>query len=76
MARVVRFHETGGPEVLRIEELDVKAPAPGEVQIAVKAIGLNSLTQLVGFCRLGDIVVIVAPGDFAGWPKKVSSVVV
>ena len=41
MARVVRFHETGGPEVLRIEELDVKAPGPGEVQIAVKAIGLN-----------------------------------
>jgi NADPH:quinone reductase-like Zn-dependent oxidoreductase len=41
MARVVRFHETGGPEVLRIEELDVKAPGPGEVQIGVKAIGLN-----------------------------------
>jgi hypothetical protein len=23
MARVVRFHETGGPEVLKIEHLDV-----------------------------------------------------
>lgn len=41
MAKVVRFHKTGGPEVLKIEELDVPAPAKGEVQIAVKAIGLN-----------------------------------
>src|SRR5262245_42166786 len=41
MARVVRFHEPGGPEVLRLEELDVPPPGEGEVQIAVKAIGLN-----------------------------------
>lgn len=41
MARVVRFHKTGGPEVLRIEELEVPAPGKGEVQISVKALGLN-----------------------------------
>ena len=41
MARVVRFHETGGPEVLKLEELDVPPPGKGEVQISVKAIGLN-----------------------------------
>jgi NADPH:quinone reductase-like Zn-dependent oxidoreductase len=41
MARVVRFHETGGPEVLKIEEIEVPPPGPGEDQIAVKAIGLN-----------------------------------
>lgn len=41
MAKVVRFHETGGPEVLKIEELDVPPPGPGEVQIRTKAIGLN-----------------------------------
>lgn len=41
MARVVRFHETGGPEVLRIEEPDVPPPGPGEVQIRIHAIGLN-----------------------------------
>lgn len=29
MAGVVRFHQTGGPEVLRIEELEVGAPGPG-----------------------------------------------
>lgn len=41
MARVVRFHKVGGPEVLRIEELEVPPPGKGEVQIAVKALGLN-----------------------------------
>ena len=28
MARVVRFHQTGGPEVLEIENLDVRPPGP------------------------------------------------
>ena len=41
MARIVRFHETGGPEVLKIEEVEVPAPKKGEVRIAVKAMGLN-----------------------------------
>jgi NADPH:quinone reductase-like Zn-dependent oxidoreductase len=41
MTRVVRFHEYGDANVLRIEDIDVRAPAADEVQIAVKAIGLN-----------------------------------
>ncbi|MFA9460040.1 zinc-dependent alcohol dehydrogenase family protein [Thiohalorhabdus methylotrophus] len=41
MPRIVRIHEYGGPEVQRMEELDVPDPAPGEVQIDVRAIGLN-----------------------------------
>lgn len=41
MARIVRFHQTGGPEVLRIEEVPPATPGEGEVRIAVKAIGLN-----------------------------------
>ncbi|SAK77121.1 alcohol dehydrogenase [Caballeronia pedi] len=41
MTRVVRFHEYGDPHVLRIEDVDVPAPAADEVQISVKAIGLN-----------------------------------
>lgn len=46
MSRVVRFHQHGGPEVLRIEELDVPAPGPLEVQIRVKALGLNRAETL------------------------------
>lgn len=41
MSKVIRFHRLGGPEVLQIDELDVTAPGPGEVQIKVKALGLN-----------------------------------
>jgi NADPH:quinone reductase-like Zn-dependent oxidoreductase len=41
MARVVRFHKVGGPEVLKIDEVEVPPPGKGEVQISIKAIGLN-----------------------------------
>jgi NADPH:quinone reductase-like Zn-dependent oxidoreductase len=41
MARVVRFHQVGGPEVLRVEEVAVPPPGKGEVQIRIKALGLN-----------------------------------
>lgn len=37
----VRFHETGGPEVLRWEEVPLKPPAPGEVLLRHTAIGFN-----------------------------------
>ncbi len=40
-ARIVRFHQTGGPEVLKIETVDVPSPSSGEVRIRVKALGLN-----------------------------------
>jgi NADPH:quinone reductase-like Zn-dependent oxidoreductase len=46
MARIVRFHQTGGPEVLRIEEVAPSPPGEGEVRIAVKAIGLNRAESL------------------------------
>ncbi|MFR0687823.1 zinc-dependent alcohol dehydrogenase family protein [Enterobacterales bacterium AE_CKDN230030158-1A_HGKHYDSX7] len=41
MARIVRIHEYGDASVLQLEAVDVPAPAADEVQIAVKAIGLN-----------------------------------
>lgn len=41
MARIVRFHKIGGPEVLQIDNLEVPPPAAGEVRIKVKALGLN-----------------------------------
>jgi NADPH:quinone reductase-like Zn-dependent oxidoreductase len=41
MARVVRVHELGGPEVLAIDEMEIGDPGPGEVRIRVEAVGLN-----------------------------------
>ena len=40
-ARIVRFHQTGGPEVLKLETVDIPAPGPGEIRLTVKALGLN-----------------------------------
>jgi len=47
MTRVVRFHRHGGPEVLCIETVDVPPPAKGEVQIRVRALGLNRAEALL-----------------------------
>jgi NADPH:quinone reductase-like Zn-dependent oxidoreductase len=41
MPKAVRFHELGGPEVLKIEEITVRQPEKGEVAINVAAVGLN-----------------------------------
>jgi NADPH:quinone reductase len=41
MPVAIRFHEHGGPEVLRVEELDPGKPAPHEVQVRHRAIGVN-----------------------------------
>lgn len=39
--KAIRFYTTGGPDVLKYEEVDVPAPGKGEVQIRHAAIGLN-----------------------------------
>ena len=39
--RIVRFHETGEAEVLKIEEVPLEEPKANEVRIKVEAIGLN-----------------------------------
>ncbi len=41
MARVYRFHQLGGPDVLQLEELLLAPPGPQEVRIRIHAIGLN-----------------------------------
>ncbi|HTV50278.1 MAG TPA: zinc-dependent alcohol dehydrogenase family protein [Steroidobacteraceae bacterium] len=41
MSKVVRVHQTGGPEVLRLEDLEVGAPGAGELRLRIEAIGLN-----------------------------------
>jgi NADPH:quinone reductase-like Zn-dependent oxidoreductase len=40
-AKIVRFHECGGPEVLKLEEIPIPEPGEGEVRLRVEAIGLN-----------------------------------
>src|SRR5690606_24242561 len=39
--KAIRFHEFGGPEVLRCDTLPVPEPRSGEVLVRVHAVGLN-----------------------------------
>jgi NADPH:quinone reductase len=41
MPKAVRIHVTGGPEVLRLEEVSLPAPAAGQIRIRHTAIGVN-----------------------------------
>lgn len=46
MAKTVRFHEYGGPDVLRVEDAPVGEPGPGEALVRVEAVGLNRAEAL------------------------------
>ena len=41
MAQAIRMHSTGGPDVLRLEEVAVGAPGPGQARLRHVAVGLN-----------------------------------
>ena len=87
--KIVRFHRTGGPEVLQLDELPLPEPAAGEVRLRVKAIGLNraevmfrmgrylqspKLPSKLGYEASG-IVEAVGPDVDRGWIGKTVSTV-
>src|SRR3954465_2170227 len=41
MAYAIRVYETGGPEVLRGEQVETAEPGPGQVRVRQEAAGLN-----------------------------------
>ncbi len=41
MAKAIRIHKTGGPEVMALEDVALSPPGPGMVTVANRAIGLN-----------------------------------
>jgi NADPH2:quinone reductase len=41
MAKAIRMHEVGAPDVLRLEDVDVGAPGPGQVRLRHEAVGIN-----------------------------------
>ncbi|HVB47603.1 MAG TPA: quinone oxidoreductase [Burkholderiales bacterium] len=43
MAKAIRFHKTGGPEVLQLDEVAVGEPGPGQLRLRHTAIGVNFL---------------------------------
>ncbi len=41
MPKIIRFHELGGPENLKFEDIASQQPGKGEVRLRVQASGLN-----------------------------------
>jgi len=87
MAKVVRFYEVGGPEVLKIEDIPSRQPTKGEVTLRVRAIGLNRaesmfmhghyleptrLPATLGYEASGIVTAVGADVD-SGWLDKTVS---
>lgn len=41
MIRAVRVHEFGGPDAMKLEDIELASPAKGEVQVRIHAAGVN-----------------------------------
>ena len=87
--KIVRFHETGAANVLKVEELPLPEPGAGEVRLRVKTIGLNraevmfrmgqylvqpKLPSKLGYEAAG-IVEAIGPGVDQNWVGKTVSTV-
>ena len=73
MTRIVKIEKTGGPEVLKIENVDIGDPHPDQVLIEQKAIGLNYIDT---YHRKGSYPLPLPTGiglEAAGIIKKIGS---
>src|SRR5499433_814553 len=89
MAKIVRFHKLGGPEVLKIEDVPSREPFKGEVVLSVQAIGLNraesmfmhgyylepaQLPATLGYEASGIVAAVGANVDPSWLNKRVSTI--
>jgi NADPH2:quinone reductase len=61
MTKAIRIHETGGPEVLSYDDVEVGAPGTGEVRLKQSAIGLNYIDvyHRSGLYPLPDLPIVI-----------------
>jgi len=79
MTKAIRIHETGGPEVLKWEDVDVGEPGKGQVRLRQTACGLNYIDVYgrTGLYPVGDFPAILgmeAVGTVEAIGEGVSSV--
>jgi len=57
MTKAVQIHESGGPEVLKYEDVDIGDVGPGQVRLKQSAIGLNFIDvyQRTGMYDIGEL---------------------
>jgi NADPH2:quinone reductase len=65
--RVIRVHNFGGPEELRLEDVPVPAPQAGQVRVRMQAIGVNPVDRAIRMGLFGSRTLPFTPGsDGAG----------
>lgn len=65
--KAIRFHQFGGPEVLRLESVADAVPGPGEVLVETRAIGVNPVDTYIRSGIYGPRPLPLTPGlDAAG----------
>src|SRR6266571_2479908 len=66
--KAIRIHETGGPEVMQLEEVEVPTPQEGEVLVKVEAAGVNyaDLAQRQGAYLTRTRTPMTLGAEFAG----------
>src|SRR5688572_20536511 len=45
--KAIRVHEFGGPDMMRLEEVDLPAPANDQIRIRIQAIGVNPVDTYI-----------------------------
>ena len=61
MPKIIRFHETGGADVLQIEDLPLEEPSEGEVRLKVEDVRLaaRSLGRITGRVDVEDVLDVI-----------------
>jgi len=62
--KAMRFHEVGGPEVLRIDDVELPTPGPGQVRLKVAASAFNAADNGM---RAGFLPIPVQPPHVPGY---------
>jgi len=73
--KAVRFHDYGGPEVLKLEDVPVPDPGEGEILIRIQAAGVNPVDGAVRAGYLKQMLPLALPmtvgWDFAGVVERI-----
>jgi NADPH:quinone reductase len=66
MAKAVRIHQYGGPEVLTYEDVEIGDPGPGEVRIRNRAVGVNYIDTYYRIGMYPSTLPVVLGNEAAG----------
>ncbi len=70
--KAVQFHQYGGPEVLRIVDVEEPHAGDGQIRVAVKAAGVNPIDRKLRSRALAQMMPIELP-SIPGGDSRASS---